>query len=50
MAKNSKAQQDAQAIVTAVLKDPCCETNPAAVEDFMVRQVLEEVTGRLSGS
>jgi len=41
-----RVRQDAQAIVTAVLKDPCCETNPAAVEDFMVRQVLEEVTGR----
>ena len=41
-----KVWQDADAIVKAALKDPCCETNPAAVEDFMVRQVLEEVTGR----
>ncbi len=30
-------------IVAAVLKDPCCKTNPILVEDFMVRSVLEEV-------
>lgn len=34
-------------IVEAVLEDPCCETNPIKVEGFMVRQVLEEVTGRV---
>ena len=34
-------------IVKAVLEDPCCETNPLRVEDFMVRQILEEVTGRV---
>ena len=34
-------------LVTAVLADPCCETNPIRVEDFMVRRVLEEVTGRV---
>ncbi len=34
-------------IVAAVLADPCCRTNPIAVEDFMVRQVLEAVTGRV---
>ena len=33
-------------IVQAVLEDPCCETNPVTVEDFMVRRVLEAVTGR----
>ena len=32
-------------LVTAVLADPCCKTNPVPVEDFMVRQILEEVTG-----
>lgn len=32
-------------LVAAVLKDPCCKTNPILVEDFMVRFVLEEVTG-----
>ena len=33
-------------IVQAVLEDPCCKTNPVLVEDFMVRRILEEVTGR----
>ena len=33
-------------IVSAVLADPCCRTNPTAVEDFLVRRILEEVTGR----
>jgi len=33
-------------IVAAALKDPCCDTNPVKVEDFMLRQILEEVTGR----
>ena len=34
-------------IVEATLADPCCNTNPMAVEGFMVRKVLEEVTGRV---
>ena len=34
-------------IVVAALADPCCETNPVKVENFMVRQILEEVTGRV---
>ena len=34
-------------IVTATLEDPCCRTNGVPVEDFMVRRVLEEVTGRV---
>ena len=34
------------AIVKAALEDPCCATNPMKVEDFMVRRILEEVTGR----
>ena len=34
-------------IVEATLADPCCSTNPMSVEGFMVRQVLEEVTGRV---
>jgi 1-propanol dehydrogenase len=33
-------------IVKATLDDPCCATNPMKVEDFMVRRILEEVTGR----
>ena len=34
-------------IVKATLNDPCCETNPMRVEDFLVRRILEEVTGRV---
>ncbi len=34
-------------LVKAVLADPCCATNPIGVEDFMVRRILEEVTGRV---
>ena len=37
----------AKDIVRATLEDPCCGTNPLKVEDFMVMQVLEEVTGRV---
>ena len=33
-------------IVKATLEDPCCGTNPVSVDDFMVRRILEEVTGR----
>ena len=33
-------------IVRAALADPCCKTNPMQAEDFMVRRILEEVTGR----
>ena len=34
-------------LVSAARKDPCCETNPIPVEDFMLRKVLQEVTGRV---
>ena len=34
-------------IVEAALKDPCCASNPIAVDDFMVRRLLEEVAGRV---
>jgi alcohol dehydrogenase class IV len=37
----------ADEIVAAALNDPCCRTNPVKVEDFMLRQMLEEVTGRV---
>ena len=33
-------------IVRSVLADPCCATNPLTVEDFMIRRILEEVSGR----
>ena len=35
------------AIVKAALEDPCCRTNPMPVEDFLIRRILEEVTGRV---
>ena len=38
--------RNAGEIVKATLADPCCQTNPMAVEDFLVRRILEEVTGR----
>lgn len=34
-------------LVEAAGKDPCCDTNPIAVEDFMLRKVLQEVTGHV---
>ena len=34
-------------IVEATLADPCCTSNPMKVEDFVVRRILEEVTGRV---
>ena len=33
-------------VVKAALADPCMETNPVKIEDFMLRKLLEEVTGR----
>ena len=33
-------------IVKTAMEDPCCATNPVKVEPFMVRKILEEVTGR----
>ena len=34
-------------IVEATLADPCGASNPMKVEDFVVRRILEEVTGRV---
>jgi len=39
--------EDTPAIVEAALADPCCETNPIQADDFLVRRILEEVTGRV---
>ncbi len=41
-----KVWSAAQKIVESTLSDPCCQTNPVKVEDYMIRRVLEEVTGR----
>lgn len=34
-------------IVELTLEDPACRNNPVAVDDFMVRRILEEITGRM---
>lgn len=34
-------------IVELTLEDPQCRNNPVAADDFMVRRILEEITGRL---
>ena len=34
-------------IVEAALADPCCKSNPMEAEGFLVRRILEEVTGRV---
>ena len=39
--------QNVREVVRAVLADPCCSQNPMEVEDFLVRRILEEVTGRV---
>lgn len=39
--------RNVDAIVQATLADPCCKSNPMVVEDFLVRRILEEVTGRV---
>ena len=33
-------------ITAGVLRDPCCASNPVAADDFLIRRLLEEVTGR----
>ena len=42
----AQVRYHASEIVKVVLADPCCKTNPMPVEDFMVRRILEEVSGR----
>lgn len=34
-------------IVELTLEDPECRNNPVAVDDFLVRRILEEITGRI---
>jgi alcohol dehydrogenase class IV len=34
-------------LVEVTLEDPCCKANPMVVEGFLVRRILEEVTGRV---
>ena len=39
--------RNVERIVEATLADPCCKQNPMTVEPFLVRRILEEVTGRV---
>ena len=40
-----KLTENMPMLVEAVLEDPCIETNPIKVEEFLIRRVLEQVTG-----
>ena len=40
-----KISESMPMIVEAVLEDPCIETNPIKVEEFLIRRILGEVTG-----
>ena len=42
-----EVRRAAEEIVRATLEDPCCKTNPVPVEGYLVRAILEEVTGRV---
>ncbi len=35
----------AQAITEKTLRDPCCQENPFPADDFLIRRILEEVSG-----
>ena len=37
--------QQKNALVQAILEDPCCKTNPLPVEDYVVKKILDQVTG-----
>lgn len=39
--------RNVEQIVKAALSDPCCSTNPMPAEGFLIRRILEEVTGRV---
>ena len=41
-----KIREELPRIVEAVLEDPCIETNPIPVEEFVIRRILEEAGGR----
>ena len=40
-----KITENLPMIVEAVLEDPCVETNPIKVEEFLIRRILDQVTG-----
>ena len=43
----ARVRQQADRIIAATLADPCCQTNPIEVEAFMVRSLLDAVTGHV---
>ena len=45
--KPREVRNAADAIVKATLEDPCCKTNPVPVEGYLIRAILEEVTGHV---
>lgn len=40
-----QVRRSSKELVAATLADPCCNTNPVAVQPWMVHRILEEVTG-----
>lgn len=42
-----QVRSEMEQIVAAVLADPCCKSNPVEPEAYLVRRILEEVTGRV---
>ena len=42
-----EVRKAAAEITAATLSDPCCKTNPVVPDEGAVRQILEEVTGRV---
>ena len=40
-----KITENLPMIVEAVLEDPCVQTNPIKVEEFLIRRILDQVTG-----
>lgn len=43
----TQVRYQSRALVQAVLADPCCRENPLPVQDYMVRRILEAVTGHV---
>ena len=41
-----QVRQQADSLTEKILADPCCKTNPLPVADFMIRKILEAVSGR----
>ena len=42
-----KVWHSSRRITELTLEDPECRNNPVAVDDFMVRRILDAITGRI---